>query len=40
MMSRSARPGHNRDSATAPLLTRAVIDRTKRLITSIEMRLG
>jgi hypothetical protein len=39
MISRSARPGHSRDTATVPPLARAATVRAKRLMISVEMRL-
>jgi hypothetical protein len=39
MISRSERPGHSRDNAAVLPLTRATMERAKRPMISVEMRL-
>jgi hypothetical protein len=39
MISRSVRPGHSRDTATEPPLTRDIMFRAKRPMISVEIRL-
>jgi cob(I)alamin adenosyltransferase len=39
MISRSARPGHSRDTATVAPVARAITVRAERLMISVDMRL-